>query len=67
MEKWNALNDEVVAAHNVHSFKEKLDKCRYGDKRLSLACTLYSITRVGQNRGEKKKVLSSEATGGGEA
>ncbi|MPC38374.1 hypothetical protein E2C01_031880 [Portunus trituberculatus] len=23
VEKWNALNDEVVAAHNVHSFKEK--------------------------------------------
>ncbi|MPC10789.1 hypothetical protein E2C01_003429 [Portunus trituberculatus] len=26
VEKWNALNDEVVAAHNVHSFKEKIDK-----------------------------------------
>ncbi|MPC33356.1 hypothetical protein E2C01_026704 [Portunus trituberculatus] len=23
VEKWNALNDEVVAAHNVNSFKEK--------------------------------------------
>ncbi|MPC37720.1 hypothetical protein E2C01_031210 [Portunus trituberculatus] len=34
VEKWNALNDEVVAAHNVHSFKEKSDKCRYGDRTL---------------------------------
>ncbi|MPC20027.1 hypothetical protein E2C01_012957 [Portunus trituberculatus] len=22
MEKWNALSEEVVAAHNVHNFKE---------------------------------------------
>ncbi|MPC71991.1 hypothetical protein E2C01_066283 [Portunus trituberculatus] len=34
MEKWNALNDEVVAAHKVHSFKEKLDKWRYRDRTL---------------------------------
>ncbi|MPC29389.1 hypothetical protein E2C01_022619 [Portunus trituberculatus] len=34
VEKKNALNDEIVAAHNVHSFKEKLDKWRYGDRTL---------------------------------
>ncbi|MPC23217.1 hypothetical protein E2C01_016258 [Portunus trituberculatus] len=28
VEKWNALNNEVVTAHNVHNFKEKLDKWR---------------------------------------
>ncbi|MPC66113.1 hypothetical protein E2C01_060257 [Portunus trituberculatus] len=26
VEKWNALNYEVVTPHNVHNFKEKLDK-----------------------------------------
>ncbi|MPC90952.1 hypothetical protein E2C01_085957 [Portunus trituberculatus] len=30
VEKWNALCDEVVTAHNVHIFKEKLDKWRHG-------------------------------------
>ncbi|MPC94659.1 hypothetical protein E2C01_089836 [Portunus trituberculatus] len=25
MEKWNALDNEVVTEHNVHKFKEKLD------------------------------------------
>ncbi|MPD04299.1 hypothetical protein E2C01_099978 [Portunus trituberculatus] len=34
VEKWNALSDEVVTAHNVHSFKEKLDMWRYGDRTL---------------------------------
>ncbi|MPC17928.1 hypothetical protein E2C01_010797 [Portunus trituberculatus] len=24
VEKWNALDDEVVTAHNVHNFKEKI-------------------------------------------
>ncbi|MPC10355.1 hypothetical protein E2C01_002989 [Portunus trituberculatus] len=32
--KWNALNNEVVIAHNVHNFKEKLDKWRHGDRTL---------------------------------
>lgn len=31
VEAWNSLSEEVVSAVNVHSFKEKLDKCRYGD------------------------------------
>ncbi|MPC51499.1 Protein NRDE2 [Portunus trituberculatus] len=30
-ETWNNLSKEVVSATSVHSFKEKLDKCRYGD------------------------------------
>ncbi|MPC84991.1 hypothetical protein E2C01_079749 [Portunus trituberculatus] len=34
MEKWNALNNEVVPAHNVHNFKEILDKWRHGDRTL---------------------------------
>ncbi|MPC25582.1 hypothetical protein E2C01_018700 [Portunus trituberculatus] len=34
VEKWNALDNEVVTAHNVHNFKEKLDKWRYGDRTL---------------------------------
>ncbi|MPC74992.1 hypothetical protein E2C01_069375 [Portunus trituberculatus] len=34
VEKWNELSDEVVAAHNVHNFKEKLDMWRYGDRTL---------------------------------
>ncbi|MPC48451.1 hypothetical protein E2C01_042224 [Portunus trituberculatus] len=34
VEKWNALSDEVVTAHSVHSFKKKLDKWRYGDRTL---------------------------------
>ncbi|MPC40692.1 hypothetical protein E2C01_034257 [Portunus trituberculatus] len=34
VEKWNALNNEVVTAHNVHNFKEKLDKWRHGDRTL---------------------------------
>ncbi|MPC70016.1 hypothetical protein E2C01_064251 [Portunus trituberculatus] len=34
VEMWNSLNDEVVAARNVHSFKEKLNKWRYGDRTL---------------------------------
>ena len=31
IETWNGLNEEVVSAKSVHSFKEKLDRCRYGD------------------------------------
>ncbi|MPC38028.1 hypothetical protein E2C01_031527 [Portunus trituberculatus] len=34
VEKWNALNNEVVTAHNVNNFKEKLDKWRHGDRTL---------------------------------
>ncbi|MPC18790.1 hypothetical protein E2C01_011684 [Portunus trituberculatus] len=34
VEKWNALNNEVVTAHNVHSFKEKLNIWRHGDRTL---------------------------------
>ncbi|MPC33279.1 hypothetical protein E2C01_026624 [Portunus trituberculatus] len=34
VEKWNALSDEVVIAHSVHNFKEKLDKWRHGDRTL---------------------------------
>ncbi|MPD04622.1 hypothetical protein E2C01_100319 [Portunus trituberculatus] len=32
VETWNSLSEEVVSAKSVHSFKEKLDKCRYGDE-----------------------------------
>ncbi|MPC74578.1 hypothetical protein E2C01_068941 [Portunus trituberculatus] len=31
VETWNSLSKEVVSATSVHSFKEKLDKCRCGD------------------------------------
>ena len=31
VETWNSLSEEVVSATSVHNFKEKLDKCRYGD------------------------------------
>ncbi|MPC60029.1 hypothetical protein E2C01_054064 [Portunus trituberculatus] len=34
VEKWNASSDEVVTAHNMHYFKEKLDKWRHGDMTL---------------------------------
>ncbi|MPC19920.1 hypothetical protein E2C01_012849 [Portunus trituberculatus] len=34
VEKWNALNNEVVSAHNVHNCKKKLDKWRHGDRTL---------------------------------
>ncbi|MPC48048.1 hypothetical protein E2C01_041813 [Portunus trituberculatus] len=27
MDIWNGLSEEIVAAENVHKFKEKLDKC----------------------------------------
>ena len=29
---WNRLKEEVIMVKNVHQLKEKLDKCRYGDK-----------------------------------
>ena len=28
---WNSLSEEVVLAANIHTFKERLDKYRYGD------------------------------------
>jgi len=31
VEMWNGLSEDVVSAPSVQSFKEKLDKCRYGD------------------------------------
>lgn len=31
---WNGLSEEVVAADNVHKFKEKLDRWRHGDRTL---------------------------------
>ncbi|MPC14148.1 hypothetical protein E2C01_006904 [Portunus trituberculatus] len=31
---WYGLSKEIVAAESVHKFKEKLDKCRYGDRLL---------------------------------
>ena len=34
VDTWNGLSDEVVSATNVHSFKEKLHKWRYGDRTL---------------------------------
>ncbi|MPC60344.1 hypothetical protein E2C01_054386 [Portunus trituberculatus] len=34
VEKWNALNNEVVTAQTVHNFKEKVDKWRHGDRTL---------------------------------
>ncbi|MPC33751.1 hypothetical protein E2C01_027111 [Portunus trituberculatus] len=34
VEKWNALNNEIVTVHNVHNFKKKIDKWRYGDRTL---------------------------------
>ncbi|MPC22543.1 hypothetical protein E2C01_015562 [Portunus trituberculatus] len=44
VEKCNALNNEVVTAHNVHNFKEKLDKWRQDI--MSLAWTVYNTTRT---------------------
>ena len=32
VETWNGLSEDVVSAPSVHSFKEKLDKYRYGDR-----------------------------------
>ena len=29
---WNGLSEEIVTAENVHIFKDKLDKFRYGDR-----------------------------------
>ncbi|MPC08960.1 hypothetical protein E2C01_001559 [Portunus trituberculatus] len=43
VEKWNALNNEVVITHNVHNFKEKLDKWRQDT--MSPTRTLYNTTR----------------------
>lgn len=34
VEAWNALNEEVISAHSVHNFKEKLDRWRCGDRTL---------------------------------
>ena len=31
VEMWNELSEEVISAKSVHSFKERLDKYRYGD------------------------------------
>ena len=31
---WNELSEEIVTAENVHIFKERLDKFRYGDRSL---------------------------------
>ncbi|MPC72234.1 hypothetical protein E2C01_066532 [Portunus trituberculatus] len=28
---WNSLSEDVELARSVHSFTEKLDKCKYGD------------------------------------
>ncbi|MPC67193.1 hypothetical protein E2C01_061360 [Portunus trituberculatus] len=43
VEKWYALSNEVVTAHNVHNFKEKLDNWRQDTMRT--AQTLYNATR----------------------
>ena len=32
LEAWNSLKEEVVAAGNIHMFKQKLDESRYGDR-----------------------------------
>ena len=29
---WNGLSEEIVEADSIHTFKHKLDKCRYGDR-----------------------------------
>ena len=29
---WNGLRDDIVEATNIHAFKDKLDKYRYGDR-----------------------------------
>ncbi len=34
VDTWNGLSEEIVTADNVHIFKDKLDKCRYGDRSL---------------------------------
>ncbi|MPC60474.1 hypothetical protein E2C01_054519 [Portunus trituberculatus] len=35
MDIWNGLSEEeIVAAESEHTFKEKLDKCRYRDRSL---------------------------------
>ena len=31
---WNGLSEEIVTADNLHIFKDKLDKYRYGDRSL---------------------------------
>ncbi|MPC68664.1 hypothetical protein E2C01_062868 [Portunus trituberculatus] len=31
---WNGLSEEIVAAESVHKLKEKVDKCRHGDRSL---------------------------------
>ena len=45
VDTWNGLKEEGVTATNIHKFKEMLDIWRYGDRTLSLARTLYNITR----------------------
>ena len=32
LEIWNSLEEEVVGARNIHTFKSKLDESRYGDR-----------------------------------
>ena len=32
VDAWNGLSEGVVTAANIHTFKERLDKCRYGDR-----------------------------------
>ncbi|MPC67055.1 hypothetical protein E2C01_061219 [Portunus trituberculatus] len=29
---WNSLDEKVVSATSVHTFKVRLDKCRYEDR-----------------------------------
>ncbi|MPC39062.1 hypothetical protein E2C01_032581 [Portunus trituberculatus] len=43
VEKWNALSGKVVTPHNVHNFREKLDKWRQDT--MSPTPTLYNTTR----------------------
>ena len=32
VDAWNGLSEGVVTAANVHTFKERLDRCRYEDR-----------------------------------
>ncbi|MPC32987.1 hypothetical protein E2C01_026325 [Portunus trituberculatus] len=43
LEKWNALSDEVVTAHNEHNFKEKLMTMRQNT--MTPARTLHNTTK----------------------
>ncbi|MPC37803.1 hypothetical protein E2C01_031294 [Portunus trituberculatus] len=78
MEKWNALNDEVVTAHNVHNFKENwIVSCRqdtmsptptlYNTTRSDKRCLVESAKKVGRGGAKKRRGEGAkESIGGGQ-